>query len=117
MGNAYIFSLQPTFTQGLILGQLSILCLLVVVLKYLFFDAVSNQPYASSTYSPVIPREDGTPPKVVKLGPDSETKNGDTANSGVESADWLNILLHQVYPSRVASYAFIYSNHPIVIGT
>ncbi|KAG1817418.1 hypothetical protein DFJ58DRAFT_888938 [Suillus subalutaceus] len=35
MGNNDIFSLTPTLTQGLVLGQLSILVLLELVLKYL----------------------------------------------------------------------------------
>ncbi|KAF8506936.1 maintenance of mitochondrial morphology protein 1 [Russula emetica] len=43
MGSGYIFSLQPTFTQGFILGQFSILALLFVVLKYLFLDTEPAQ--------------------------------------------------------------------------
>ena len=101
MANAYIFTLQPTFTQGLIIGQFSILFLLVVVLKYLFLDSASDQSYKSSSYQPQILRDedDGQPPEKLQT-------NGD-GSGGVESADWINILLHQVciydactYPTR-----------------
>ncbi|PSR85874.1 hypothetical protein PHLCEN_2v5350 [Hermanssonia centrifuga] len=98
MGNAYIFSLTPTFTQGLVLGQLSILFLLVVILKYLFFDAVSDQPYKSFSYQPRIPREDED---VATARNEKELSQSDVVDgkTGVESADWLNILLHQVVDS------------------
>jgi maintenance of mitochondrial morphology protein 1 len=101
MANAHIFTLQPTFTQGLIIGQLSILFLLVVVLKYLFLDPVSDQPYKYSSYQPRPSRDDSdlqsSSDDVEK--PSSKKTSGradiDTG-SGVESADWINILLHQV---------------------
>ncbi len=98
MGNAYIFSLTPTFTQGLVLGQLSILFLLVVILKYLFFDAVSDQPYKSFSYQPRIPREDED---VATARNERELSQSEVVDGkiGVESADWLNILLHQVCKS------------------
>ncbi|KAI0344627.1 maintenance of mitochondrial morphology protein 1 [Trametopsis cervina] len=100
MANAYVFTLQPTFTQGLIIGQFSILFLLVVILKYLFLDPVSDQPYKSSSYQPRIVRDESDEtvsldgldklPASMSVGPDGEASNG------VESADWINILLHQV---------------------
>lgn len=95
MGSAYIFSLTPTFTQGLILGQLSILCLLVVVLKYLFLDPVSVQPYKATSYQPRIVREDDASENNSEAGGKPEV---DTAgqSEGMESAGWLNILLHHV---------------------
>ncbi|KAJ3538507.1 hypothetical protein NM688_g6514 [Phlebia brevispora] len=93
MGTAYIFTLQPTFTQGLVLGQLSILCLLVVVLKYLFFDSPSDRPYKSFSYQPRILTEEEDI-SVRKLKADA-AKVGAVSNAE-ESADWLNILLHQV---------------------
>ena len=94
MGDAYIFSLQPTFTQGLVLGQLSILFLLFVLLKYLFFDAISDHPYKSVSYQPRIVREEEDEPSEKPLAA-AESTTGD-ACGGEESADWLNILLHQV---------------------
>ena len=97
MGDAYIFTLQPTFTQGLILGQLSILFLVFVLLKYLFFDAASDQPYKSASYQPRLLSEDDQDLAVQeKKAATAEGGGHDTANSGEESADWLNILLHQV---------------------
>lgn len=106
MANAYVFTLQPTFTQGLIIGQFSILFLLVVILKYLFLDPVSDQPYKSSSYQPRIVRDESDEtvsldgldklPTSMSVGPDGEASNG------VESADWINILLHQVsYQQRI----------------
>lgn len=99
MANAYLFTLQPTFTQGLILGQVSILFLLVVILKYLFLDSVSDQPYKSSSYQPRILRDERDDGIAADLKQELKT-NGNAypaATSGVESADWLNILLHQVF--------------------
>lgn len=96
MANAYIFTLQPTFTQGLILGQFSILILLVFVLKYLFLDPISDQPYKSSSYQPrVVPDEDDGQSVASGAGKPLGNASGD-GGSGVESADWINILLHQV---------------------
>ena len=94
MGSAYIFTLQPTFTQGLVLGQFSILCLLVVILKYLFFDPATAQPYKATSYQPRLVREedDSDPQSGVKA--DVEATQGKA--EGVESAGWLNILLHHV---------------------
>ncbi|CAL1696046.1 unnamed protein product [Somion occarium] len=98
MGNAYIFTLQPTFTQGLLLGQLSILFLLVLILKYLFFDTDLNQPYKPVSYQPRIATTerdsndeiDRTIP--IKLSPDD--MEGLSAGSG--TVEWLNIVLQQI---------------------
>ena len=96
MGNAYLFTVQPTFTQGLILGQLSILFLLFVLLKYLFFDASSDHAHKFVSYQPRIVREDSEDvDSVKKLGAESAA-NGDASHDGEESADWLNIVMHQV---------------------
>ncbi|KAF7791948.1 hypothetical protein EIP86_002974 [Pleurotus ostreatoroseus] len=95
MGNAYVFTLKPTFTQGLILGQLSILCLIVVVLKYLFFDTVTDRPYKSASYQPRILTEDEEQTK--SSSEKLSAKGRQSCASGAEeSADWLNVLLHQV---------------------
>ncbi|KIP02684.1 hypothetical protein PHLGIDRAFT_283987 [Phlebiopsis gigantea 11061_1 CR5-6] len=68
MGSAYIFTLQPTFTQGLVLGQVSILCLLVVILKYLFFDPATAQPYKATSYQPRFVREEDETASQSELG-------------------------------------------------
>ncbi|KAI0257382.1 hypothetical protein BJV78DRAFT_1162276 [Lactifluus subvellereus] len=87
MGSAYMFSLQPTFTQGFILGQFSILALLAVVLKYLFFDTEHSQKV------PVYAERD--PPVLQPTLPSARIES--------ESTEWLNTLLHQenVYRSKL----------------
>ena len=83
MGSGYILSLQPTFTQGFILGQLSILALLAVVLKYLFLDTelAQNVPEHVPVPQPANP----------STRPDEKS-----THVGPESTEWLNALLHQV---------------------
>ena len=101
MGDAYIFSLQPTFTQGLILGQCSILFLLVIVLKYLFFDTDAENPYKISSYQPRAASDNEQETDRVLLQR-SGTQTGEEAqhdSAGAESADWLNVVLHQVRQS------------------
>lgn len=46
-----LFSLTPTFTQGLVLGQLSILLLLASILRYLFFDTHPTLPTDDNDYT------------------------------------------------------------------
>lgn len=94
MGSNYVFSLQPTFTQGLILGQLSILVLLALILKYLFIDS-SESPIETSSYHP---RLDNEPPmrsrhKLASHDTDDDDSANETSN---ESADWFNTILQQV---------------------
>ncbi|EKM50627.1 uncharacterized protein PHACADRAFT_213526 [Phanerochaete carnosa HHB-10118-sp] len=99
MGPAYIFSLTPTFTQGLVLGQLSILCLLLLVLKYLFLDPVSIQPYKATSYQPRIVREDDDSETRPEAGVRAEADGTAGQSEGMESAGWLNVLLHHVVDS------------------
>ena len=100
MATAYLLTLQPTFTQGLVIGQVSILLLLVVILKYLFLDPVSDQPYKSSSYQPRVIRDEenvkNIPSGAFQEGRARNAKVEPETNTGVESADWLNIFLHQV---------------------
>ncbi|KAF8898572.1 maintenance of mitochondrial morphology protein 1 [Infundibulicybe gibba] len=94
MGANYIFSLQPTFTQGLVLGQLSILAVLVLILKYLFLDS-TQYPFETSTYHPQV----GSDHSLHQRQAMSHVDEGD-----VESAEWFNGLLRQVieiYRSRL----------------
>ncbi|GBE78306.1 Maintenance of mitochondrial morphology protein [Sparassis crispa] len=93
MGNAYIFSLQPTFTQGLILGQFSVFFLLVLILKYLFFDTVSEHSNKVSSYLPKVERDDEDDEFNANL---EQLKLKTEGQSVPESADWLNVLLQQV---------------------
>ena len=84
MTSGYIFSLQPTFTQGFILGQLSILALLAAVIKYLFLDTEPAQNVAERTSSVSQPTRS------------SAGLDGDSTHVESESTEWLNALLHQV---------------------
>jgi maintenance of morphology protein 1 len=86
MGSAYMFSLQPTFTQGFILGQFSILALLAVVLKYLFFDTEHSQKV------PVYAERD---PPVLQPTLPSARVDENSVQIESESTEWLNALLHQ----------------------
>lgn len=89
MGNNYILSLQPTFTQGLILGQVSILFLLTLILKFLFIDS-SESPVESTSYHPRLDTE-STLRSHHKLPPRSTD-----GEKGAESAEWFNMVLQQV---------------------
>ena len=85
MGSNYIFSLQPTFTQGFILGQLSILTLFAIVIKYLFLDTEPS--------SRVVERD---PPVSQPTRPSIRIDENSHAHTASESAEWLNVLLRQV---------------------
>jgi maintenance of morphology protein 1 len=84
MGSGYIFSLQPTFTQGFILGQISILALLAVVIKYLFLETEPARNVADRTAPVSQPTRTAT------------RLDGDPTHIEPESTEWLNALLHQV---------------------
>jgi hypothetical protein len=91
MGGNYIFSLQPTFTQGLIIGQLSIIVLLGLVLKYLFLDS-TQEPFERSSYHPRVDSD---------LTLQSQKFHSPSVKSEVQddttgSTEWLNVLLRQV---------------------
>jgi len=103
MGN-YVFTLTPTFTQGLILGQISILLLVYFILKYLFFDSKPAQLLEESheegapLFRPTFSTEKfiGTTFLQTKVEHQGEERDGDS----VESAEWLNVLSKEV-SSRV----------------
>lgn len=88
MGSNYIFSLTPTFTQGLVLGQLSILFLLTLILKYLFLDSGPSKAASPLQYSTAsFDKERASKPRsnfpleVEDVG---------------ESSAWFNLILRQV---------------------
>ncbi|KAI6007465.1 maintenance of mitochondrial morphology protein 1, partial [Pisolithus albus] len=89
MGSNYVFSLTPTFTQGLILGQLSILVLLALVLKYLFFIT----PIEHSDAQNLHPR---TVPDYPSWSRTPQAEEDGTREASVESAAWFNSLARQV---------------------
>lgn len=90
MGSNYIFSLTPTFTQGFLLGQLSVLALLALILKYLFLDSGPQETGSPLSYS------------VASFTQERESKprtNGSAgwqAEQGEESTAWFNLLIKQV---------------------
>jgi maintenance of mitochondrial morphology protein 1 len=89
MGGSSIFSLEPTFTQGLILGQLSIVVLLILVLRHLFFDSRAGRRLETPTYHPRLEEEE----------PEKAALNFETASAAshsAESAVWFNLILRSV---------------------
>lgn len=102
MATAYIFTLQPTFTQGLILGQASILLLFFLVLKYLFFDTDPSRSHRKASYQPKV--EPNSSEEDIALGRVDLGQVGTAFNEGdAESSEWLNVFLQQV---RSAPYIY-----------
>ncbi|KAF8078458.1 maintenance of mitochondrial morphology protein 1 [Lyophyllum atratum] len=91
MGANYIFSFEPTFTQGLMLGQLSVIVLLGLILKYIFLDSTQD-PFETSTYQP---RADNNFTLRAQKHELQEVTN-ERQDDDHESAEWLNTLLRQV---------------------
>ena len=95
-----LFSLTPTFTQGLVLGQLSILLLLAFILRYLFFDTNPPSSEESETETEVAmtdadkPREPpGLPVPMPHTLKDSFIDEFPTDATRRESLEWFNLLL------------------------
>ncbi|KAG9222957.1 hypothetical protein PLEOSDRAFT_155315 [Pleurotus ostreatus PC15] len=93
MAGNYVFSLQPTFTQGLILGQLSILVLLILILKYLFLDSTEYR-LETSIYHPGVDASNNI--SLRKSQTKAHPSEGEVPESSPESAEWLNMLLQQI---------------------
>lgn len=83
----YLLSLQPTFTQGLVIGQLSILVLLALVLKYLFLVSDPSTSHHLPTTTATIPRSPPTQDVPHEHNP--------------ESTHWLNVVLREVRACHV----------------
>ncbi|KAH7921795.1 maintenance of mitochondrial morphology protein 1 [Leucogyrophana mollusca] len=91
MGNNYIFSLTPTFTQGLVLGQLSVFVLLALVLKYLFLVSPEGESESTTYYSQT--RTDDpqlNPPRGTAVDVEEPEEKSP------ESTRWFNFLARQV---------------------
>ncbi|TRM65767.1 hypothetical protein BD626DRAFT_452963 [Schizophyllum amplum] len=91
MSGNYLFSLTPTFTQGLVLGQLSILVLLMLILKYLFLDS-TKAPFETTSYQPGAERH-------ARKGGHAPLDLGDLDDVDAKSpisAEWLNSLVRQI---------------------
>lgn len=91
MSSNYVLSLEPTFTQGLILGQLSILFLLTLILRHLFFDSRAGRHLETPTYHPRLDREASAHTKGI-----SEGKERAAAGEDSESAEWFNLIAQHV---------------------
>jgi maintenance of mitochondrial morphology protein 1 len=89
MGSNYILTLQPTFTQGLILGQLSVLVLLGLILRYLFLDA---SQFPTSSYRLTVEKDTPLLPQDILNDPITRGK----ADWSPESTEWFNVLLRHV---------------------
>ena len=84
----YLLSLTPTFSQGLVLGQLSIIVVLWLILKYLFLTQSSEE---SPLYHP-IPKSSKADGPAYQQTEDSI----DRSIEDVESAEWFNMLAQQI---------------------
>jgi maintenance of mitochondrial morphology protein 1 len=90
MSSSYIFTLEPTFTQGLVLGQLFILTLLALILRYLFLDS-TKYPFETPSYHPRVDKEPSSRRPPIFTLDSEETRDGSS-----ESAKWFNALMEQV---------------------
>lgn len=87
---------QPTFTQGLVIGQLSILILLGMILKYLFLES-SQYPLETTSYHQQVDNDAFLRERDLK----APTINSNQDSDPFESTKWFNTLLSQVriFPS------------------
>lgn len=94
---ASVFTLQPTFTQGFILGQLSILILLALILKYLFLDSVTEPgtPYTIASV-PIGRPSNKEQSEKQSLDQDSSVETLPVLPEGSESTEWFNLIIHEV---------------------
>ena len=100
MSSNYIFSLTPTFTQGLVLGQLSILVLLALILKYLFLDSGPSPVATPLSYSAASFDQDRLPNHRQFFPVNSEQ----ATDADADSTAWFNLILRQVgRPDQVLS--------------
>lgn len=97
MSNNYLFTFNPTFTQGLVLGQLSILILIGLVLRYLFLDS-THYPFETSSYHPRVDNDPLVRKRNLDAALEEEQKSSIAKDQekDAESAEWLNALLKQV---------------------
>ncbi|KIM48049.1 hypothetical protein M413DRAFT_439752 [Hebeloma cylindrosporum] len=82
---------QPTFTQGLIIGQLSILVLLGMVLKYLFLET-SPYPYQTPSYHQQVDNDTFLRQKNFQARNNAPRHDPDAC----ESTEWFNTLLKEI---------------------
>jgi maintenance of morphology protein 1 len=88
---------QPTFTQGLIIGQLSILLLLGAILKYLFFEQSQDDTLQAATPSP-YQGDEGAFLRHRHLHAQKTAIQDGIPES--ETTEWLSVLMKQVSLNR-----------------
>ena len=103
-----LLSLQPTFLQGFVVGQISILLLLALILKYLFFE--SAPPGSPIVLAPLpVPRFQLRDAQSATLDPKQIATSVDAKDSvdsraaGIESVEWFNLIIREVRPGGVPS--------------
>lgn len=92
MSSGFLIGFKPTFTQGLIIGQLSILILLGMILKYLFLES-SQYPHETVAYHQQVNNDAFNPQKSYQT---RQTMPEYDPNAS-ESTEWFNTLLQQVW--------------------
>nr|GAT49775.1 mitochondrial outer membrane protein [Mycena chlorophos] len=90
-----MFSFNQGLVLGLVIGQLSILVLLGLILKYLFLDSTKN-PFEKSSYHPRAESDGHLRNQNLSSYSVPEDLAGDDK---VESLEWFSMLLHQVVES------------------
>ncbi|KIM34131.1 hypothetical protein M408DRAFT_325634 [Serendipita vermifera MAFF 305830] len=91
---AYVLTLQPTFTQGFIIGQLSIIILLALILKYLFLDS-SNEPLTPGLLVPSKTLQEST----TTLDQSNLETSPVPLLEGLESTEWFNLIIREIFSS------------------
>lgn len=96
-----LLSLQPTFLQGFVVGQISILLLLALILKYLFFE--SAPPGSPTVLAPLpAPRFQQRDAQSGALDAKQTLPSADAEDSvrlrvaGIESVEWFNLIIREV---------------------
>ncbi|KDR85151.1 hypothetical protein GALMADRAFT_131883 [Galerina marginata CBS 339.88] len=91
MSGSFPLFFQPTFTQGLIIGQLSILLLLGLILKYLFLES-SQYPHQAASYHQQVDTD-----AFLRQRNFQARKNVPQYDpEAFESTEWFNTLLRQI---------------------
>ena len=88
----------------LLFGQLSILILRSLILKYLFLDSGPTPPHSASAYSTATFEKERVSAQVKSAVEDGDAEpERDRQDS--ETADWFNLLLQQVgsHPATLCS--------------
>jgi len=91
MSSSFPLLFQPTFTQGLIIGQLTILILLGMILKYLFLES-SQYPFKAAAYHQQVDSDAYLRQRDFQARKSIPQHDPDT----LESTEWFNLLFRQV---------------------